>query len=200
MILVTFLINIMSRRIQFFGKVSVLIVCCIVYFNLPLRIFAEEVSSLTPTTHEKQTLREKIQEKINSFREKTEERVDNKLNFRDQRAALHADRLQVHFDSYYERITRIIEKVQKRLDVMKNNKKDVSGAQVKLDEAKLKLEEAKKLGDDAISIFNAIKPENYEEQRSEALRARDMAQEARKAFEAVLKLVKDSIKLAKVIN
>lgn len=147
------------------------------------------------------SLRERIKERLESVKEEVQERRENQIQVReerrDQRAENHATRLRTRFDFYYQRLTKVIAKVQTRLDTLLSQGKDIKLAQDKLNQAKAKLEEAKKLGDEAIAMFEAIKPETYQEQRDQALKARDKANEARKAFIATIALIKEAVSLGK---
>lgn len=144
------------------------------------------------------TLRNRIQQKMDDVKSKIEGRIEERQIERDERAEKHAERLQLRFTNYYDRLNKIIEKVQTRFANMKADGKDISLAQAKLDEAKTKLELAKTLGDESVSLFNSIEADKFEIQKEIALSAKNKANEARKAFIETHKLIKEAVKLGKV--
>ena len=110
----------------------------------------------------------------------------------------YANRLTNHFDFYYQRFTNLIDKLEISLNNLASNGKDVADAQAKLAEAKMALGHAQLVGYEAIMIFEAIEPTQYEAQRDQVLQARDAAQQARVEYLEVLSLLKQAVRLAKI--
>lgn len=146
------------------------------------------------------TVKDRISELKESFKNERDSRISERQGKRDERAEKHASRLSERFTNYYERLTTIIDKVQTRLTNMAADGKDVTASQSKLNDARTKLESAKTLSAEAINLFNSITADNYEAQKTIALSARDKANEARKAFLEVHSLIKEAVRLAKGIE
>lgn len=161
----------------------------------------------TSTTHaeEDRTLRETRVENRQEVREEVKEnredmralRAENRQEVRSVVAENHANRLERRFKFYYDRLSGIAARLQTRLDTLKSTGKDVSTAQTKLTEAKTKLESAKNLGAQSVAAFRAIDPAKFEEQKVEAVAARDLANQARTAFKDALVLFKNVLKEVK---
>jgi hypothetical protein len=150
---------------------------------------------------EMQAIRQENQEERRNLRqENKEERQEMRQERREERAQKHSERLQKRFDFYAERLGRIMDKLQTRLMIMKNDGKDITSAEAKLDDAKDTLEEAKTLGDQSVAAFSAIDPEKYEEQRSKVLAARDLAMAAREKFKLANTEIKEAVALAKSVK
>lgn len=127
--------------------------------------------------------------------EKLEEVKDMREGKRSEHAKRHADRLETNFAKYYDRLVKIAEKIQKRID--EETKKDTTKAKIKLAEAKSQIETAKTLGANAISLFRAIEKEEWETQIQKAKAARDAAQKARLDFVEAHKQLNEAHKLLK---
>jgi hypothetical protein len=112
----------------------------------------------------------------------------------------HANRLTKRFGFYYKRFTNIITRFEARLAILKEDGKDITKTQVKLDLAKAKLEEAKKAGDLAIAAFKALDPSQFTELKTERLAARDLANAARKLYLDTFTLLKEALKELKTIS
>lgn len=146
---------------------------------------------------------EKVEERVEDKVEKTRERVEEATTaLRERRSKIieaHSERLQNRFiDKYYVHLSNFIVRIQKRLDTMKTNGKDVTAAQAKLDLAKSELESAKIKSQSSIAAFKAIDTSSdNNKQREEAFAARDTANGARESFRKVWALLLEAIKLAK---
>jgi len=145
-------------------------------------------------SQERQENREEIRTEV---QENSQNRQDRRQERRDNVAQIHATRLTNRFGFYSQRLTNLIEKTAAKFDEMENEGKDVDAAQAKLDEAKAALDEAKSIGNQAISAFEAIEPDEYEAQRDRALEARDLAQQAREGYKTTVSLMKEAVQLAK---
>ncbi len=156
---------------------------------------AEEAQNLRETRAEN---RQEIREEVRENREEVRElRQENRQEVRSVVAENHANRLERRFNLYYNRLSGIATRLQKRLDTLKSEGKDVGAAEAKLSEAKAKLESAKTLGAQSVAAFRAIDPAKFEEQKAEAKAARDVANQARTAFKDSLLLFKNVLKEVK---
>lgn len=151
----------------------------------------------------KNTIRERIENKIESVkdgmmnRERQENQEEKRLEIRNRVAQVHANRLQHRFNVYYQRLSKIILKIEERLKNLQSEGKDITMAQAKLNEAKTKLEEAKKYADESVSTFTSIIPNEENGQKEVALEGRDLAEKARELFKEVLRLIKEAVRISK---
>lgn len=132
-----------------------------------------------------------------------DERQENRQERRDVRFENHANRLETRFSNYSERLNTLLDKIQARLNEMEQNFPDSSAidtAQSKLDAASAKLAEAEQASDSSIAAFKAIDPAKYEEQKAQALAARDNAQKARQAYADALRLMKEAVQSLKQVK
>lgn len=129
--------------------------------------------------------------------ENVEVRQENRQERRDDFAQRHATRLSNRFGFYYDRLSTIMSKIETRFANLSEDGKDMSAAQAKLAEAKTALSSAKSYSDQAIAGFEAIVPAEYESQRTQALAARDLANNAREQFKLAVSLMKEAVQLAK---
>jgi hypothetical protein len=129
-----------------------------------------------------------------------EDRMEDRQERRSTVAENHANRLERRFEFYYKRLTNIITRFERRLDILKADGKDVSSVADKVSSVKAKLEEAKTKGMAAVSAFKAIDPAKLSEQKVEMIAARDIATEARKLFMETHTLLKDALKSLKAIS
>lgn len=139
-------------------------------------------------------------DKALEIQEIRQERREERQEFRSNVAENHAGRLERRFGFYYTRFNNIINRFQTRLDTLKQKGKDVASVQAKLDLAKAKLAQAKTKGDAAVTAFRAIDPSKFSEQKTEALAARDLANQARDLFKQTSDLLKDALKALKTLS
>ncbi len=125
--------------------------------------------------------------------ERQDERQENRQEVRSNVAENHAERLENRFMLYHKRLSSILERFQKRLDILKASGKDISKIQVSLTSAVAKLAEAKAKGEGAVAAFRAVDPAKFVEQKAELLAARDLANQARKLFLEVHQLIKNAL-------
>lgn len=129
-----------------------------------------------------------------------QDRMEDRQERRSNIAENHANRLERRFTFYYTRLSNIIIRFEKRLDILKADGKDIAAVSAKLTEVKTKLESAKAKGAEAVAAFRAIDPAKFSEQKTEALAARDLANSARKLFVETHTLLKDALKSLKAIK
>ncbi len=163
----------------------------LVVFVTPTFVSAEESTESGNKNRERiNQIKENIREKKTEIREEVEE---NRADRREEFAKKHAERLTKRFEQYYERLTKIIAKIRVRIS-------DNVEANAKLVEAEAKLNEAKRLGDEAIAMFEALDFGNLGSNKEEVEIAKNKAIEARNAFSDSMKLAKDTVQLAKENN
>lgn len=161
--------------------------------------------TLTTPTHAQMGERlenraDRIETRQASMAANREERQENRQERRSDIAGKHADRLEERFANYYSRLSMIITRMLAHLETIDPTKKDTTLAKAKIAEAKLKLEEAKTLGATAVSLFRSIDPAKWSEQKTQALAARDTANQAREAFKATHALMVEAVKSLKSLN
>ncbi len=173
---------------------KILLVTLLLLMTAPLVSADEERSARDARMENRQEIREEVRENREEVREL---RQENRQEVRSVVAENHANRLERRFKYYYDRLSGIATRLQKRLDTLESEGKDVGAAETKLSEAKAKLESAKTLGAQSVTAFRAIDPAKFEEQKAEAKAARDLAVQARTAFKDSLLLFKNVLKEAK---
>lgn len=140
---------------------------------------------------------EEIKAELIKRREEAKEKIDEK---KDNLAKLHAERLSNRFGFYTKRLATVVEKIEERIEKMKDDGKDTSAAEAKLTEAKTKLTLANDLSKEAIAMFAAIDTSKYEEEREKAQEARNKAMQARQTFVEAVKLLRETVKILKELN
>lgn len=164
--------------------------------SLALATSDENVTKRRPDRPAQAEIQE-IRQERKEDREETREKVQE---IRSNVAENHANRLERRFAFYYSRLSNIITRFEKRLDILKADGKDITAVSAKLTEVKTKLESAKAKGIEAVAAFKAIDPAKFSEQKTEALAARDLANSARKLFVETHTLLKDALKSLKAIK
>lgn len=166
-------------------------------FGLPLNAAAQDVSpapSLQPT----KGLRQEVRQDVKDLRQDVRQDLQaGREQIRSDIASAHANRLERRFRFYYDRLSGIAHRLQLRLDTLKAGGRDTTQAQKDLDDAVSKLSNAQSKGEQAVNGFRAIDPAKFAEQKSQALAARDLANDARSDFKAALALLKTALKEAK---
>lgn len=136
---------------------------------------------------------EKKMEVKATIQQKREENQEKREARRSEVAQHHAERLEIRFTAYYDRLMKIADKIQTRIDTLKSEGHDTSGAQIKLDEAKASLASARTLSLEAVAKFKSIDPDNYESQRAVAMAAKETANEARDYYQKAVEQLKVSV-------
>lgn len=183
-------------------KYTYLLIATALLFT-PLVAHAESDENITrrrPDRPEQVEIQEIRQERMEDRQEKREEVKEKVQEIRSNVAENHANRLERRFAFYYSRLSNIITRFGKRLDILKADGKDISTASAKLDSAKSTLELAKAKGTEAVSAFKAIDPVKFSEQKTQVLAARDLANSARKLFLDSHTLLKDALTALKAIK
>jgi len=166
----------------------------------------EEIEERTAERREElETRRSEMQETIEERREDARTRMEEKRlemqeNRQERRAHItevHAERLESRFTFYGDRLADIISRLDTRLESLDAAGQDVTNQQEQLLAAQALLVEAENTTVDAIIGFLDVDPESYEEQRSAALAAGNVAQAARSQFEAVRSTLLDIIQSLK---
>lgn len=164
---------------------------------LPHTVSAESSSDTNNRRRDREEVRAEIQE-INTTRQQNRDeqqqlRQENRQETRSNVAENHANRLEKRFGLYYQRLSNIIERFQLRLAALKSTGIDTSKVAATLATAQTKLSDAKSKGEQAIAAFRAIDPAKFSEQKSQALAARDLANQARKLYLEVHQLIKAAL-------
>ncbi len=164
---------------------------------LPRPVSAESSSDTNNRRRDREEVRAEIQE-INTTRQQNRDeqqqlRQENRQETRSNVAENHANRLEKRFGLYYQRLSNIIERFQLRLAALKSTGIDTSTVSATLATAQTKLSDAKSKGEQAIAAFRAIDPAKFSEQKSQALAARDLANQARKLYLEVHLLIKAAL-------
>lgn len=141
-----------------------------------------------------------MKEKAETIEANVTGRAEKRQEHRSEVAKIHADNLEKQFNAHYTRLSELATKLQTKITTLKTAGKDTTAAQAKLDAAKVSLESAKTLGQEAIAGFKAIDPAKYEEQKTQALAARDKAKSAREAFVKALQDMKDALKAIQALK
>jgi hypothetical protein len=139
---------------------------------------------------------ERAQIQIQQAEERAEQSQERVRQMRTNVAAIHAARLEKRFSFYYQRLTKIAEKIEARLQVLADEGVDVSAAQQGLTNALLLLEEAMERSNAAIADFKSINPEQYQTQRQIALQARDEARQSRQLFMQAMQELRGAVQAA----
>lgn len=132
--------------------------------------------------------------------ENRQEKMETRQVARSDVAEKHANSLEQRFTNYYSRLSLILTRFQAHLASIDPAKKDITFAKSKLADAQIKLEEAKTLGATAVSLFRGIDPAKWSEQKTQALAARDSANQAIKAFKDAHALMVEAMRSLKSIN
>jgi hypothetical protein len=126
----------------------------------------------TPSLRPGQIMRQDLKNDIGTMRQ----------TIRSDRAKIHADRLARRFSFYTQRLTNIATRIQTNIDNQKAAGKDVTSAQTQLTTAKATLASATADGNTAVSMFNAITVEKWDQQQPQIKAAITQAQKARSEF------------------
>lgn len=152
-------------------------------------VFAVEA---TPTLRPGQQFRQEVQE----IRQETKTAVQTaRQEFRVNKASEHGSRLEKRFAFYAQRLNNIIARIQRHIDAKKNDGKDVSNVQSKLDNAKQVLATAVSDGQKAVALFKAINVDTWDVQRPEIKAAIEQANKARKGFVETRRLLIEVVQL-----
>ena len=178
------------------------ILALLIIFCAPSLVTAsdENVTKRRPDRPAQAEIQEIRQDRMEDRQEKREEVKEKVQEIRSNVAENHANRLERRFAFYYSRLSNIITRFGKRLDILKADGKDISTTSAKLDSAKSTLELAKAKGTEAVSAFKAIDPVKFSEQKTQVLAARDLANSARKLFLDSHTLLKDALTALKAIK
>lgn len=205
------------KNIRFFGLLTFLLVLSIL-ISRPYIVQAESDDSLevetsptpsptaTPSTSPREKRAEKIEEKREYRKEKMEERQENREERRDDRKedrlakkqeiiANFIAKMEKRVDAYYMRLTKISEKMQTRINKLKDDGKDVAEAQTQLDQAKKAIEDAKT---NSLAVLKEMKEANLGEGKgigsiiSQAKQIHQYFREARSVLADVLIPLKEN--------
>jgi hypothetical protein len=141
--------------------------------------------------------RERTRVLVRDGNEQTRSAGDQVGDAREHVLVVHTRRLNQRYQLYFMRFSRLMAKVQTRLDKMEAAGYDTEAAQAKLNQASMALDAAQDKADEVLEQFSAVDPENYPTQRTQALAARDAAQEVHLLYREVQRLLVETIQLMK---
>ncbi|MBD3250681.1 MAG: hypothetical protein GF381_03895 [Candidatus Pacebacteria bacterium] len=147
----------------------------------------------TPSSPSADQVKERVRERVENAQEQA---AQNRQQARERLAEIHARRLQRRFNFYYQRLTKLAEKLQTRLNQLELNPEVEQQVQEKLNQAFAYLETAQAQAETSVELFESIDPDQYQAQRQIALQARDQAMTARNNFRSALVELKEAVKLA----
>ncbi len=177
-----------------------ILIALIALLIAPSMIYATTDDDVTKRRPEKAAIQEIREERKEEKAELKEEFKEKIQEFRSRVAENHANRLENRFNFYYKRLSNILTRFNKRLEILKSSGKDVASLQTKLDTASAKLESARLKGAEAVAAFRAIDPAKFSEQKAEARSARDLAMNARTLFKETHTLLKEALRSLKLIS
>ncbi|OGC51627.1 hypothetical protein A2982_01975 [candidate division WWE3 bacterium RIFCSPLOWO2_01_FULL_39_13] len=126
------------------------------------------------------------------------ERIQNKAQeTRIKLVQVHAERLRKRFTFYYERLQKLIDKLQNRITAMDEKGIDVSVAQAKLNEASALLESTKTEADQAVVLFKSIDTEDMKNTGDVGKQMVSTAEGIRENYVEVVKLLHEVVSLLK---
>jgi hypothetical protein len=170
----------MTKKL-FTNMVGISFTACMILANSSLVLAVDSTPTASPSTLK--IMRQEIQT----------DRKENRETVRTNVAHRHASRLERRFGFYVTRLTKIADRIQSRIDKEKTEGKDVSSAQTNLDSARTKLTQAQVDGTKAVAAFNAITPEDWDQQKADVQAAKDLAKNARQEFVDARKLMVDAV-------
>lgn len=189
------------KNIRFLGLLTTLLVLSLL-ISRPYVVNAEsETASPTPSptatssTSPRETRAEKLEEKREDRKEKMEERQENRLAKKQEIIANFIARMEKRVDAYYLRLIKISEKMQTRINKLKDEGKDVAEAQTQLDQAKKAIEDAKT---NSLAVLKEMKEANLGEGKgigsiiSQAKQIHQYFREARSVLADVLIPLKEN--------
>lgn len=110
-------------------------------------------------------------------------------------AQVHGNRLRKRFNVYHNRLAKIIEKLEDRIAVTKEQGRDTTDAEAKVAQAKTQLEQARTQSESSVEAFLNVETADYATQREQAHQARDIAKQARQDYLETLALLKEAVQL-----
>ena len=109
--------------------------------------------------------------------------------------ARHRARLNLRYRFYYQRLSRLADKLDQIISGFEQAGYDLEEARQQLGAARTTLEQANAAGNEAVNEFSQIDTDNYQQQRQLALAARDVALESRKLYQETLDLLKETAQI-----
>lgn len=152
--------------------------------------FAEDASpSPSPSLTPRQTIRQGMKKEVATIRQ----------TIRTERNKIHADRLQVRFGFYADRLNNIAARIQILITKDQTAGKNVTKAQAQLDAGKATLTQAIADGQQAVSMFNSISVATWNVQQPEIKAAIAQAQKARKEFVTARQSMVSAVSILKTL-
>jgi signal recognition particle GTPase len=132
-------------------------------------------------------------------KENMEERQENREDRRGALAELHSKRLENRFTFYSKRLSNLIERIQVRLNTLKESGKNTDKPQQTLDLAKAELQKANTAKETAIRLFQSISKVERDDKKAEIEKAQAAAVEARRLFLSAQKLIRQAVSEMKAL-
>ncbi len=144
----------------------------------------------------REELQQDRQETRTDIQENRQEMRDNVQDTMQQRrstiAQSHAYRLERRFQYYTDSLTKFADRLDAKIAEMSQNGTDTSEAKADIATARSLIASASDKGAKAVAQFEAVDPDKYEEQRDQALAARDLAMAARADFQSALQSLRSA--------
>jgi hypothetical protein len=165
------------------------ILATLIFFAAAASVSAQEAS---PTPSPAVTTGRSVEKRAQTQAQIQEKRTEVRAKV----SEVHGRRLKHNFGVYYQRLSKIIDRLQERLTVLSGQGKDTAAVEEKLTDAETMLTAANAKAETAVTAFLS---EPAQDQRASALAARDVAKEARAEFMAVLQLLKQVLQDMKAL-
>lgn len=154
----------------------------------------------TEAREEKKERMDAVKTEVREVRmENKEERQEKREDRRSALAELHGRRLESRFGFYGKRFESLIERLQSRLNTLKDSGKNTEVPQKTLDSAKAELQKAQAAANNATLLFQSIPKGETAEQRAALEKAKEAAELARKSFMSVQKMLMQVIREIKAL-
>lgn len=148
-------------------------------------------SSSSVTIEQRQEMKMEREENREQRKEEREEKRTERIEERQEKRAANiqeiAGRVEKRFAKHEERLQNWVDRVTKHISDKKAKGVDVSAAEKALETAKTSFATAKTLGATAVTKLKSVSTTNWEDQKTDAIAARDAVKKAQVAYAQVVK-------------